>query len=80
MNRVENDFHIKLYRLFGFYLEVLCKGEKPAFEKFNTFNSTHLLESYLDRINSFTTNRKNGKSQNTFHNYKNFIGISGKYL
>ena len=50
MNRFENDFHINLYSLFEFYVEVWYKGEKPTFEKFHTFSSANSLEPYLDRI------------------------------
>ena len=50
-NRLEGEYGINLYSVYGFYAEVWLQRKNNEVEKVRTFTQLHHLEPYLKTIN-----------------------------
>ena len=48
--RRQGKFYIHLYQLEGFYIELCFEPNNPKMKKLVCFDSTDLIEPYLDKI------------------------------
>ena len=48
--RIHQDFHVVLYNLYGFYVEVYCSLKTDHFPIMKPFGSTDQLRPYLDKM------------------------------
>ena len=48
--RIYQDFHVLLYNVYEFYVEIYCSFEIDYISNMKTFESTDLLDPYLDEM------------------------------